>query len=102
MRSGKPPYRVSFSDPAVARLMPVYLERRQTDLQRLDAALAAQEFDTIAAIAHGLIGSGGLYGLQPITEFGKLLEAAAQARDSSAMSIALDGLRDYLDRLEIE
>ncbi len=93
---------MSVSDPAVAKLIPAYLERRQADLRHLDQALAAGDYDAIATIAHGLKGSGGLYGLQPVTQFGGQLETAAQAGDCNELKSALSGLKEFLERLEIQ
>ncbi len=100
MTRGKPPLRVTLDDPAVRKLLPTYLERRQTDIQTIEAALAAGDFDTVGAIAHGLKGSGGLYGLQSISDFGAELERAAKAGESEAAQRSVDSLKDYLDRLE--
>ena len=97
---GKPPLRVTLDDPAVRKRLPTYLERRQADIQQIELALAAGAFDTVGAIAHGLKGSGGLYGLQPISDLGAELERAAKAGESEAARHALDSLKDYLDRLE--
>ncbi len=100
MTRGKPPLRVTLDDPAVRKLLPTYLERRQADIQRIEAALAAGDFATVGAIAHGLKGSGGLYGLQPISDFGAELERAAKVAERAAAQRSVDSLRDYLDRLE--
>lgn len=90
------------SDPAVAKLIPAYLERRQADLHHLGQALAAGDYATIATIAHGLKGSGGLYSLQPVTQFGAQLETAAQAANCNELKSALNGLKEFLERLEIQ
>lgn len=72
------------ADPAVAALLPAYLERRAADARALDAALAARDYAAIAAIGHRLKGLGATYGHDAISQAGRGLEDAARARDQDA------------------
>lgn len=71
----------SAADPAVAALLPAFLERRAADARQLAAALASQDYDAIAAIGHRLKGLGSTYGIDAISDAGRELEAAAEAGD---------------------
>jgi HPt (histidine-containing phosphotransfer) domain-containing protein len=73
------------ADPAVAALLPAYLERRAVDARALEAALAASDYTAIAAIGHRLKGLGSTYGHDAISQAGRSLEEAARAEDAGAV-----------------
>ena len=85
-------------DPAVAALLPAYLERRAADARRLAQALAAGDYPAIGAIGHRLKGLGSTYGHPAISEAGRALEAAAQASDGARV----EGLIQHYERLLAE
>jgi HPt (histidine-containing phosphotransfer) domain-containing protein len=72
-------------DPAVAALLPAYLQRRAADARALEAALAQGDYAAIAAIGHRLKGLGSTYGHDAISAAGRALEEAASARDAAAI-----------------
>ncbi|MEM9056038.1 MAG: Hpt domain-containing protein, partial [Pseudomonadota bacterium] len=84
------------------RLLRGYRARRRAECEQLGTALADGDFQTVSALAHGLVGSGGLYGLQAISDIGASLEAAANAGDAAGAQAALAELREYFARLVIE
>ncbi len=88
-------------DPDLEELMPRYFENRRKDILAIDSALKAGDYETIRALGHSMKGSGGGYGLDAITEFGMLIEQAANKGDSAGVAEALARLSDYLLRVEV-
>jgi len=82
-------------------LVPGFLANRERDVQRIDAALAAGDFDAVRLIGHGMKGSGGGYGFDTITDIGARIERAATVRDAMAIRTANSELLVYLQRLEV-
>lgn len=86
-------------DPVIRSLMPGYLENRRKDPARLEAALAAGDFTLLRKLGHDLKGSGGAYGLPPISEYGAEIEQAALAQDAGRIRVATEGLAAFLPRV---
>ena len=84
------------ADPALAALLPAYLERRAADARLLAAALAGADWPTIAAIGHRLKGLGSTYGHDAVSAAGRAFEAAAAARDATQAQRVLDGYTHFL------
>ena len=93
--------RVDIADPFAKRLMVRYLGRREEDLETLRSALAESDFDSIRIKGHNLYGSGSAYGLDRISELGDSIEAAALAKDQTAIILLIDALESYVRRLRI-
>lgn len=94
------PYIVQ-ADPLLKPLIPDYLAKRRGDLQRLDDALGRKDFTALRKLGHDMFGSGGAYGLPPISEFGRQIEAAAQAADAAAIRATTADLREFLDAVKL-
>ncbi|MFK7886697.1 MAG: Hpt domain-containing protein [Gammaproteobacteria bacterium] len=90
------PITLSVDDPAVAALLPRYLERRAEDLATLKDALETTLFDPVALIGHRMRGSGTAYGIPMITELGTALEKAARCQDTDAVRAAVTQLESFL------
>ncbi len=86
-------------DPAIAALLPAYLQRRTADGQRLEEALAALDFATIGGIAHRLKGLGSTYGHDAISQAGSALEAAAHANNAAEIRQLIDHYKRLLAEL---
>ena len=86
-------------DPAVAGLLPAYLQRRAADARALEAALASGDYAAIAAIGHRLKGLGSTYGHDAITQAGRALETAAAARDAAAAGQLINNYKRALAEL---
>ena len=94
------PYVVK-ADPLLAPLIPEYLNSRRKDLQKLADALAAKDFGTLRKVGHNMYGSGGAYGLPPVSDVGKRIEDAALASDAAKIGEALEDLRAFLDTVKL-
>jgi HPt (histidine-containing phosphotransfer) domain-containing protein len=85
----------------LADLIPRYLERRHADAVAIEAALLAEDMDTVRMLGHSMKGSGGGYGFNGITDIGLRLEDAGRDGDAEATRKALADLRAYLENVEV-
>ncbi len=88
-------------DPDLEDLIPGFLENRRKDLQQLNGALKAGDFDVIRTLGHKMKGDGGGYGFQRITEIGAALEQAAKEKRVQEIRRQVVELTGYLDRVEV-
>ena len=89
-------------DEELADLLPVYLQNRRDELERLPALLKQGDFTQLQGIGHRLRGSGGGFGLDFLTELGKRMEAAGSSADRQALAEQVSELRAFLESLQIE
>lgn len=82
-------------------LIPGFLDNRTRDIQSILDALARQDYVTIANLGHTMKGTGGGYGFDDITDFGRAIELAAKAENATVIRQSIDALSDYLERIEI-
>lgn len=95
-RPAPPPAPLPQVDDAVRALLPAYAQR---SLQALDAArreLIEGGCETAVRIGHQLKGTGGSYGLPPVTEVGAQLEDAARQGDTETALNRVGALRALL------
>lgn len=92
---------IDIADPFARQLMARYLERRSSDVEKLTAALDAEDFETIRTTGHNLFGSGATYGLEQISDLGKRIEAAAEARDAADIGELIAELQRFLGALNL-
>lgn len=64
-------------------------------------ALAQQDFETTARIAHGMKGAGGMYGFDQLATMAATIEDAAKARTRSPIETALNALAAYLESVHV-
>jgi HPt (histidine-containing phosphotransfer) domain-containing protein len=93
---------IEVADPFARRLLAKYLERRREDLVRLRNALSQNDFASIERTGHNLFGSGGAYGLEPISDLGADLEQAAQSKDSKRISYIVDALEAFVEQVTVK
>ena len=89
-------------DAQIAALVPRFLANRAADVDKIRAALAGADFDTIRAAAHGMKGAGGGYGFPEISRLGAAMEEGARQREWAAIDALVAGLVAYLARIEIK
>jgi len=89
-------------DAQIAALVPRFLANRSADVDKIRAALAGADFETIRAAAHGMKGAGGGYGFPEISRLGAAMEEGALRRDTAAIAGLVEGLEKYLGRIEIK
>jgi HPt (histidine-containing phosphotransfer) domain-containing protein len=82
-------------------LIPRYLDRRHKEIDSFRTLLAAGDFEALRIGGHSLKGSGGGYGFPDLTRIGAVIETAAKAGDSEAITAALAEYADYMQRVEV-
>ncbi len=82
-------------------LIPRYLDRRHKEIDTFRTQLAVGDFEALRIGGHSLKGSGGGYGFPDLTRIGALIETAAKAGDSEAITAALAEYADYMQRVEV-
>ena len=88
-------------DPDLADLVPGFLERRRADVEKIGAAIEAEEYEEARRLAHSMRGTGGSYGFTRLSELGAAMETAAKASDGGGLAQLLAELEDYLARIEV-
>ena len=88
-------------NPRITKIVCRYLEHRKQDMGGLLLALADGEFEIIRNAAHDLIGTGGSFGFKQMSVIGRSLEIAAVNRQIEEVEILLEGLAEYLSRVEV-
>lgn len=88
-------------DPDLEELIPGFLENRSKDLNSLKVALAKTDCRSMQSIGHSLKGVGGGYGFAGLSELGAKIETAAKAGDVKALATLIDGVADYLQRVQV-
>lgn len=89
------------ADPELAELIPGYLLHRKEDVQKIQGALSAGNYETIGQIGHVMKGSGGGYGFDAITEIGARIEELARNKKADEIRNKLKELEDYLNGVEV-
>lgn len=87
-------------DPIVQSLLPNYLKSRRLEIFKLQRLLADNCFEKIRIIGHNLRGSGGLYGLERISEIGKQIEESALISDQDSLGKNIQALHYFLSGLD--
>ncbi|MCC6609659.1 MAG: Hpt domain-containing protein [Burkholderiales bacterium] len=85
----------------LSELVPRFLAHRRADADRLREALERADFDTVRSIGHAMKGAGAGYGFEEITTIGAELERVARVGDPAAGHVAVNRLRDFLDRVHV-
>lgn len=80
--------------------MPRILEDYVATGEAMRVALAAQEYETIANLAHQIKGSGGSCGFPHISEMGLNIERAVTGRNDVVISLALERFESSLKAIE--
>ncbi|MEQ1661565.1 MAG: ATP-binding protein [Thiobacillus sp.] len=76
-----------------------FIDRLPGQLDAMEAAWRAQDFTTLAELAHWLKGAGGTVGFDGCTEPAKELEQLAKAGTEAGMNEVIGNLRDLASRM---
>ncbi|MBH0205162.1 MAG: Hpt domain-containing protein [Nitrospira sp.] len=88
-------------DASFEPLIPKFLTNRKKEVVTMQTALAAQDFETVRTVAHGMKGAGGSYGFDRITDMAAVVEQAAKTGDASTLERDLPALGSYLDQVKV-
>jgi HPt (histidine-containing phosphotransfer) domain-containing protein len=93
-------YKVSIAQD-LKDIVPEYIERRKKEIPGLIALSESGNLDALREAGHKLAGSGGGYGFDQLSAFGKKIETLARAGDLPGVTGCLSELVNYLENLEI-
>jgi CheY-like chemotaxis protein/HPt (histidine-containing phosphotransfer) domain-containing protein len=88
-------------DAELRDLIPAFLAHKRDEAREALAALAVQDFETVARIAHRLKGEGASYGFDKVSALGRALEDAAKQRDEAVARRLAEELVSYLAHVEV-
>jgi CheY-like chemotaxis protein len=83
-----------------ANRVPAYLQNCKQNVVVMLEALDRVDFETVTSLGHQMMGSGGMFGFQAITDIGGAIELAAGSADTDASRKWLGALSIYLDSAE--
>jgi HPt (histidine-containing phosphotransfer) domain-containing protein len=92
---------IVFVDPDLEEIVPGFLENRRKDAAALQAALQANDLQTIRVLGHRMKGDGGGYGFQEISTIGDALEQAAIREDRVVIHRQTAALVDFLTHVDV-
>ena len=88
-------------NPRIGDLVDSYLEHRRRDLATLLKALDRGEYEHIQQVAHDLVGTGGSFGFEDMSQIGRSLESAVVNRQTEEIKLLVEELAEYLSRVEV-
>ena len=89
------------ADPEFAELIPAFLDNCRLEAASIRKALRSRDYGAIVEASHKLTGAGASYGFQPVSDEGRLIEAAAKAADGDKILVHLDEMCGYLARVSV-
>lgn len=88
-------------DAELAPIVPAYLANRRAEVAELERVVERADFELLREHAHVLTGTGGTYGFDRITEYGRQLSGAARACDAAAARAVLAQYEAFLKSAEV-
>jgi len=88
-------------DPDIADLVPEYLAGKKVELKQMQDAYGAGDAETVAKLAHRILGTAASYGFDGLGSFAGELEQAALSNEGAEIERLLTAMTDYLGRVEI-
>lgn len=82
-------------------IIPQFLQNRKNDIKEIQNYLKENNFGEIEVIGHSMKGSGGGYGFNKITQFGKNIEEAAKNENKEKITNNIEELDNYLKEVEV-
>ena len=81
--------------------VPVFMSNRKKEIETLQAALAALDFEQLRQLGHRMKGVGNSYGFSKVSELGKSIEDGARSEDRAALDAIIVDYADYLARVKV-
>ncbi len=82
-------------------LIPVFIKNRTKELETLRVALGAGDYEQLKQLGHRMKGVGNSYGFEPISDYGKTIEDAAQNSGGPVIEACIAEYADYLANVKI-
>ena len=92
---------IAHVDSDLEDLVPGYLDGRHEDVDAILNALENGDYEAIRILGHTMKGTGGGYGFDAITDFGKSIEIAAKEKNREEVLVRVNELKKYLDNVKI-
>jgi len=86
-------------NPSFRPIVEKFLPRLETQVEAMDKAVAEQDFEELAGLAHWLKGSGGTVGFDIFTKPAAVMEAAAKNNDMDSVNRCLAEIKDYAGKI---
>jgi|GEM_PF-621837 len=84
----------------LTELLPIFVENRKHELERLPHLLATEQYPEIQQIGHRMKGYGGGYGFPKLTEIGEKMEQAALRKEKGGITRCIWELADAVAHME--
>lgn len=88
-------------DSQVKKVLPTLFKNIRDYVENIKTCIEIDDYKTIKIIGHGFKGAGKGYGLDLITEIGKIIEQAAVERNKEIISQKVEELMNYINNIEI-
>ncbi|QJB58072.1 Hpt domain-containing protein [Pseudodesulfovibrio sp. zrk46] len=93
---------VEHIDPDLEELMEKFFDNSKKDVIKMQAALEAGDFETLARLGHTAKGTGYGYGFRGMGDIGLELEMAAKSEDRVQAKQVTEKMSYYLDNVRVE
>ena len=88
-------------DKELEDLIPVFMKNRHKEIETLQAALAAADFEQLRQLGHRMKGVGNSYGFERVSTIGRQVEDGARSGDRAAIGRSIEEYRDYLAKVQV-
>ncbi len=85
----------------ISDIFPDFLQNRRNEVAAIPAALEQGNYEQIRIWGHNMAGCGEGYGFPAITEFGRILEAAALSRDPARVKSCQETLDHLVNDVDV-
>ncbi len=82
-------------------LIPGYLAARKADVEKLWAAIGADDFNQVRILGHNIKGNGTSYGFTELSRLGAALEEAGKLSHRGESQKHVEAIASYLIRVEV-
>jgi HPt (histidine-containing phosphotransfer) domain-containing protein len=89
-------------DPDLIEIVPQFLENVIDDIAAIGEAVAEGDFEKARILGHSMKGAGAGYGFDRLSDYGKVIESAAAAKDASLIDAQVANVRAYLAAVVVE
>ncbi len=89
------------NNPRFRGIVERYLPRLDNQIEAIQLAIHAEDFDELAKLAHWLKGSGGNVGYHGFTQLAASLESSAKASNREQIAENFDAIRSYTERVKL-
>ena len=92
---------VVYIDSDLEGLVPTFLANRKADIEKMVAALEQWDFQALRDLGHQIKGSGGGYGFDMVSQYGRLIQETAEAENGEECQGWVYGLAEYQENVQV-